>query len=243
MKIVGVIPARYSSSRLPGKPLADICGKPMLWWTYQSFMKANICECIYVATDNIEICNMCEKYSIPYVLTQVNHSTHLNRIYEVSRIIDSDLYVVVCGDEPLIESENIVKVLPPEYKNDDFIVRALMRNFSTPTEVIDPNNIKIVTRDDGSALFLSRSAVPYPFKTVGYNFKKIIGVECYSKNALDFYNSTEKGPVETIEDIVLLRFIEYHKQIYFTLVESISLSVDTNSDLEKIKKIIGKRNE
>ncbi len=243
MDIIAIIPARYQSSRLPGKPLKDICGKPMIWWVYNQVKKVTSFQDVIVATDNKLIINECSKYNIPTILTKDTHPTHIHRLQEVSDKINADLYVCVCGDEPLIKPEVIEKVIPNNTNNDDIMVSALMREFTEPTEVIDPGNIKITTNNDGICVGLSRSPIPFPYKTIQYKYKKIVGVECYNKKALDFFVSREAGCIEKIEDVTLLRFLENNIKMQFTLVETNALSVDTEKDLEKVKVIISRRGE
>lgn len=243
MKVIGVIPARYGSSRLPGKPLLDICGRPMVWWVYQQAKKVYELEDVFVATDDERIEAACNKLSIPVVMTAKDNPTHLNRIYEFSNIIQADLYTVICGDEPLIKSDVISSVIPKEtdYSGQKYIARALMRQFTEPAEVVDPGNIKIVTNLEGDCIYLSRSPIPFPYKTVLYKFKKIVGIECYNKNALDFFVHTSVGQLEKIEDIAILRFIEGKIGMHFTEVDTNALSVDTEKDLEKVRLIIGQQ--
>lgn len=243
MKTVGVIPARYQSSRLPGKPLADICGKPMVWWVYQQAKKVEALEEVYVATDDERIEKVCKELDIPVVMTSKDNPTHLNRIYEFSHVIDSDLYVVICGDEPLIKSEVIGAVIPDEMPDQKYVARALMREFTEPTEVVDPGNIKIAANANGDCLYLSRSPIPFPYKTVLYKFRKIVGIECYNKAALDFFVHAPVGDLERIEDIAILRFMEGRVGMHFTLVETNALSVDTEKDLEKVRLLIKQRLE
>ncbi len=239
MKIVGVIPARYSSSRLPGKPLVDICGKPMIWWVYNQAKKLNDLSEVIVATDDKRICDVCEELNIKYMLTSDKHRTHIERLHEVSEKIDADLYLCICGDEPLIKPEVIEKVIPTAM--EDITVSVLMREFTEPTEVIDPGNIKITTNAENICISLSRSPIPFPYKTIEYKYKKIVGVECYNKKALDFFASTQPGVIEKIEDITLLRFLENGIKMKFNLVETNALSVDTMKDLEKVRNILAKR--
>ena len=105
MKIIGVIPARYSSTRFPGKPLADICGKPMLWWVYQQVKKIEAFEQVICAIDDERIQKICEKFNMEYVMTKNNHPEHISRIHEVSEKIKADYYMCINGDEPLISQE------------------------------------------------------------------------------------------------------------------------------------------
>ena len=238
MRILGVIPARYSSSRLPGKPLADICGKPMIWWVYNQAIKVPDREVI-VATDDQRIVDACKTMDIPCMLTG-QHGTHVERIFEVSTKIDADYYISINGDEPLIDPDTIVKVFPKEAAEECY-VGGLMRPMDEPTEVIDPGNIKVVVDSEGFCLFLSRSPIPFPYKTILYKYYKLVGVECYNKFALKFMHDTPPSTIEKIEDVTLLRFIEHHLPVKYTLVDSFSLSVDTQRDLEKVRSIISER--
>ena len=111
MKVIGVIPARYKSSRLEGKPLKDICGKPMIWWVYNQVKNVRELSEIFVATDDIRIKNECDKYGVSVLMTRNNHPNHISRVQEVSDKIKADIYVCINGDEPLIDVDSIVKVI------------------------------------------------------------------------------------------------------------------------------------
>lgn len=237
MNIVGIIPARYKSSRFPGKPLADILGKPMIYWVYRRIAKIKEFKEVIVATDDERIKEVCESYGIRCIMTSDSHPTHVHRIQEVSKKIPADYYVVVCGDEPLIKEE-VVKAVFPTSIDSGIYVGGLCRYMTDPAEVIDPANIKIVTNNEGECILLSRAAVPFPYKTILFKYKKVVGVECYNKQALDFFVSTPKGPLETVEDVTLQRFLENKIHVKYRLVESNSLSVDTPRDLEKVKEIM-----
>lgn len=237
MKITAVIPARYKSSRFPGKPLADICGKPMIWWVYNRISQIKEFTEVVVATDDDRIKIVCESYGINCIITSDAHPTHVHRIHEVSDRIKTDYYVVVCGDEPLIKADVVKTVIPDDIESDIY-VGGLCRYMNDPAEVIDPANIKIVTNENDECILLSRSAVPFPYKTILFKYKKVVGVECYNKKALDFFVSTPKGFLETIEDVTLQRFLENKIHVKYKLVDSFSLSVDTPRDLEKVVNII-----
>lgn len=237
MRVVGIIPARYQSSRFPGKPLEDIFGKPMIQWVYEQACKVKEFEEIYVATDHKKIENECKIRNIPCIMTKDSHPTHVHRIHEVSETVCADYYVVICGDEPLI-SPDVIRAIMPPLQGGGIYVGGLCRYLSDPAEVIDPANIKVVTNCEDECILLSRAPVPFPYKTVMFKYKKVVGVECYNKAALDYFVSKEKGFLEAVEDVTLQRFLENKIHIKYRLVESESLSVDTPRDLEKVKTII-----
>lgn len=242
MNIVGIIPARYQSSRLPGKPLADICGKPMIWWVYQQAKKVIGLREIFVAADDKKVYDICEQLNIPYIETSSDHPSHVHRLLEVSEKKPADAYVCICGDEPLIEPEVIQAVIPCDDEVlDPIIVRGVYRELTSPTEALDPGNIKIIVDKEGRALALSRTPIPTPYKTIDFSYLKTIGIECFNKAALEFYVNTDKGYWETVEDIMMLRFIEHHIPVYFTKVNSTSLSVDTQRDLDHIRGLLHNR--
>lgn len=237
MKIVGVIPARYNSSRLPGKPLKDICGKPMIWWVYNQVKKVNEFTEIVVATDDVRISEVCQKENIPYCMTKDNHPNHIARVHEVSEQIKADIYICINGDEPLIQPEMIQKIIPKEENKDIYFIGAY-RKLTDPAETIDPANIKLALTETGRCVYMSRGMIPYPKGTLFVEYNKYVGIECFTKESLDFFVNTSMGILEKTEDIDHLRFIENGKPIYFMQVESDSISVDTPNDLEKVRKLI-----
>lgn len=240
MKIIGVIPARYKSTRFPGKPLADICGKPMIWWVYNQVKKANKINEVYVATDDVRIEEVCKEYSMPYVLTRSDHGTGTERLFEVAQKVDSDIYICINGDEPLIKPGIIEKIIPTSYDKDDIFVSNLMTIMTDPVEVVDNTNIKVVTDKNNNAIYMSRSPIPHPKSSLNFKYKKHVGVLAYNYKALEFFALTKRNTVENIEDINELRFIENGHRIKMIEVESESLSVDTPKDLEKVRMIIEK---
>jgi len=237
MKIIGVIPARFASTRFPGKPLADILGKPMIWWVYKRAKQVSEFDRVVVATDDKRIMAVCEELEIEAIMTSAGHQTHIHRLHEVSQKINSELYVCVCGDEPLTKPETIAKVIPQNH-HGDFVIRTLMREFSDPVEALDPSNIKVVVNAQNECLLLTRSMVPFPYKSVSYKFKKLVGIECYSQSALEFFVEQPAGFLEKIEDITMLRFIENHKPIQLIPISKYQLGVDTPKDLERVCEIM-----
>jgi len=238
MKIIAVIPARYKSSRFPGKPLADICGKPMIWWVYNQVKKVNEIDEVYVATDDQRIKSVCEDEGIACVMTRENHGSSTERVYEVAQKVDSDLYIVINGDEPLIDPEIIRAIIPKEKPSDKMYVANLMTMINKPSEVVDFTNIKVVVDCNSNALFMSRSPIPYPKASIDYDYYKHVGVLIYDKEALRFFAETPKGFNERIEDVNELRFIEHGIPLKMVEVDAHSLSVDTPKDLEHVKGVV-----
>lgn len=236
-KIVGIIPARYASTRFPGKPLVDIHGKPMVWWVYQQAKLVDAFDDVFVATDSEKIMDACKKCDIDALFTSSDHSTHINRLHEVSQKVKADLYACICGDEPLVKAETIAKVLPNEY-DGGFVVRSLIRHFDDPAEALDPSNIKVIANKNDECLLLTRSLAPFPYKSLSFKFKKLVGIECYSSTALEFFSSSPVGFLEKIEDIALLRFVENSKPIKFIMSEAHQLGVDTPKDLDRVRQIM-----
>ena len=241
MKIIAVIPARYSSSRFPGKPLADICGRPMIWWVYNQVKKVAEIDEVYVATDDQRIADVCSEHDIRYIMTSDKHGTSTERLNEVAHRIESDLYICINGDEPLIDPEIIRAIIPAEAPEGDFYVSNLMTAIHDPVEAVDFTNIKVVTDNDNNALFMSRSPVPYPKASLDYRYYKHVGVLIYSRSALEFFAQTPKGKNELVEDVNELRFIENGKKLRMVTVDAHSLSVDTPKDLERVRAVVAEK--
>lgn len=243
MKIIGVIPARYQSTRFPGKPLADICGKPMIWWVYNQVKMSKKISEVYVLTDDNRITEFCDKANIPYILTKNNHPDHISRVQEASTILDADCYVCINGDEPLIQAELIDEVIPDNMEVVEPVFYGATRKFSEAAKVIDPANIKLVLNTEQRCVYMSRMAIPFPKGSLSFEYNKYVGIECFNKKVLDYFVSIPMGKLEKIEDIDHLRFLESGIPLYFTEIESESISVDTPKDLEYVRNQIKKKIE
>lgn len=243
LKVIGVIPSRYGSTRFPAKPLSDICGKPMVWYVYQQALKAKGVSEVYVATDDQRIVDVCDKYSMNVIMTSDKHKTPNDRVHEVSTKIDADIYVCINGDEPLIEPEVIERALPEEKDIDDleYFYSNVITTISNPVEVVDPTNIKAVANAQGDAMWASRSPIPYPKGNMEFEYKKIVGVAAFSKKALQFYVDTPRSQVEFTEELDLYRFLENGKKVKLKEIECHTLSVDTPKDLEKVRAVMAEK--
>jgi len=241
MKIIGVIPARYKSSRFEGKPLADICGKPMIWWVYNQAIQVKDFEAVYVATDDNKIFDTCNELGVNAILTSEEHKTGTDRIGEVARNIEADLYVNIQGDEPLIEPDTILEAIKPFYNNKELQVSNLMTVIKDPVDVVNFTVPKVITNKDGIGIYLTRSAAPYPKGSLNFNYYKQVCVYGFTPEALEFYCSSPRGKIESIEDIEILRFIESGYKVQFIEVDSDTVAVDTPNDLEKVREIMRRK--
>lgn len=238
MKIIGIIPSRYASTRFPGKGIADICGKPMLWWVYQSMKFAKGIDEVYVATDNKIICDELDKWNIPWIMTSESCPTHLERLYEVSTKIDADFYINVNGDEPLMGTKCVEDLVPQNIDpNESYFANGMMI-LKDPIDAFDSSKIKIATDMLGYGMYMARSPIPFPKGRSNYTLKKFVGVQCFTKKALEFVNKTPRGYLESIEDIDEFRFLENGHKVKFILTDANTLSVDTQKDLLKVREII-----
>lgn len=242
MNILGVIPARFKSTRFPGKPLVDISGKPMIWWVYQHCVDSNVFSDIVVATDDERILRSCNENNIKAILTSENNETGMDRMGEVSLSINADIYVDIQGDEPLLEPDTIANAVIPLIENPSIQVSNLMTRITNPSDIINSTIPKVVTCSDGRCVFLSRSPIPYPKGSLKIPYYKQVCVYGVTPAALhQFYNYGKKfgkAPLEQIEDIELLRYIELNIPIHFIEVNSHTIAVDTPKDLDKVRSIM-----
>lgn len=242
MKIIGVIPARYKSSRFPGKPLADICGKPLIWWVYRQAAKVSDLSKVYVATDDRRIKDACDALDIPVVMTSGKHKTGTDRVGEVARKISADLYVNIQGDEPLLDPATIKAAIAPFTKGRRAAaVTNLMAEIRRPTEVLSSTVPKVVVNGRQEAVFLSRCPIPYPKNPDGAKYYKQVCVYGFTRDALRSFCSLPRGVAESAEDIELLRFIEHGIPVRMVEVYKDTVAVDTPSDLEIVRKILSKK--
>lgn len=242
MKITGIIPARYGSTRFPGKPLALLNGRPMLLHVFEHTSEARLLTEVYVATESLKIKEACESLSIPCLMTEPGHENPTSRLWEAAQSLPSDLYVMIGGDEPLLTGKDIDLVIQAfldrmEQEAGLFVANA-MAPVPSPAEAMDTANIKVVCGEDGRGLYTSRIPIPYPKGELNFTYRKFASIGVYTRNTLDFFIDTPKGPLEAIEECDLLRFLEHNVPVYFTDTGHPSLSVDTKKDLRQVSLMI-----
>jgi 3-deoxy-manno-octulosonate cytidylyltransferase (CMP-KDO synthetase) len=236
MKIIGVIPARYKSSRFPGKPLQDICGKLMIERVYLQARQVAEFEQVYVATDDDRIYKACIERTVPCIMTSVKHKTGTDRVGEVAEKIPADLYVNIQGDEPLIEPETIRAAITPFLENPHTPIQVtnLMTRIHDPVDLINVTVPKVIASRNGRGIYLTRTAAPFPKGSINAKYYKQVCVYGFRPDALRFYCKSPRGIVESVEDIEILRFVEAGYHVQYIEVNSESIAVDTPNDLERV---------
>ena len=243
MKTIAVIPARYQSSRMPGKPLADILGRPMIWWVWREAKKCPALSGVVVATDDERIADACKAYGMHYCMTSPDHDTPTGRIWEVSTKLEADLYLQVMGDEPLINAAAFDLILPKTLPQDPYYVAVLTNVMEHPADVVDFSNQKVVTNAAREILMISRSPIPYPKGTLDFEYEKVTGIQLYSRRALAFYHDTPKSLLEKAEENDMMRFVENGHKVHAITSPYKTVSVDTPKDLALVSRILQERGE
>lgn len=241
MKIIAVIPARYQSSRYPGKPLADICGKPMVWWVYSQAKKILEIDEVYVATDDERIKEICDKFDMKVIMTNNNHTNGTERVAEVASKIDADIYVTLQGDEPLVEPKNVGILIRSILDDESVLCATLKTEFKNPVDVVNSTTPKVVTDLKNNILLISRSPIPYPKESLSYKYYKPTGQYAFRPETLKLYSELGLGNIEKIEGIELIRLLENGIKIRITEVESDTIAVDTPKDLERVIEYLKKK--
>lgn len=238
MKFLGVIPSRYASTRLEGKPLKDICGHTMIEWVYKRTRLSDLDE-VVVATDDERIFKEVKKFGGKAVLTRKDHENGTSRIAEVcEKYKDYDVIVNVQGDEPLIEPEMINSIIE-SFKNDDTISMSTLKyKIDTLEEIENPNYVKVITDNNGYALYFSRSVIPYPRKMDIKNYYKHVGIYGYKREFVVKYAKMEPTPLEKSESLEQLRALENGYRIKVMETPYKIIGVDTQEELEKVREHI-----
>ena len=242
MKTVGIIPARYHSTRLEGKPLMDIHGKSMIQRVYENVMKADVLDEVLVATDEQRILDAVERFGGKAVMTSSEHTTGTDRIAEVAKNLDVQVVINIQGDEPFITPTMIDEVATPLLDDQDIPMCTLMHQI-TEEDFQNPNVVKVVTDSSGFALYFSRSLIPYPRHADGHRAFEHIGIYGYQKAFLLKLTVLPPTPLEKTEALEQLRVIEKGfkiKVIETAAKDYIPLSIDTQEDLERARTLISR---
>ncbi|RLB01814.1 MAG: 3-deoxy-manno-octulosonate cytidylyltransferase [Deltaproteobacteria bacterium] len=246
MKVFGIIPARYASSRLPGKPLRLICGKPMVLRVYERALKAQCWNQLVVATDDQRIKEVIENAGGIALITSRDHSSGTDRIAEACDLLkldDNDLVVNIQGDEPLLPYKSIKAMVHTFKTGINASMGTLAYKATDYEEFNNANVVKVVTDRDGNALYFSRAPIPHTRETStdGISFLKHLGFYIYPVRFLKVFTQLPQGHLENLEKLEQLRALENGYKIKVIISEVDSYGVDTEDDLARVEKIILER--
>lgn len=233
-----VIPARFKSSRFPGKPLADLCGKSLLQHVWEKCVSAVGKQNVVIATEDERIQTHCDEHKMNVVMTSSSCLTGTDRICEVAQKIERDIYVNVQGDEPLIAPEDIQKILKIALTKPESIING-MCEISNESDFRSPNVPKVVTSDNSELLYMSRAAIPTGKLNEFIKAKRQVCIYSFPRDALlSFGEKKEKSCNENVEDIEILRFLDMGHSVLMVEVNGSPVAVDTEEDLDRAKKIL-----
>ncbi|CAM3954863.1 3-deoxy-manno-octulosonate cytidylyltransferase [Mesobacillus thioparans] len=241
MRALGIIPARYGSTRFPGKPLALINHVPMIVRVYKQVKRSTLLDEVIVATDHIEIKRVVEEAGGKAFLTQKDHETGSDRIAEVAEAFDCDFVVNIQGDEPLIDATLIDDIINKAQAHPQSVISA-MTKIEDRASIDDPNNVKVVSNEEGKALYFSRSPIPYNRQGSKVNYYKHIGIYGYPKSILLQFIKWKPSTLETIEVLEQLRLMENNIPIHLVETNQQLIGVDNPDDIQKVEKLLEAQN-
>lgn len=243
-KAIVVIPARYSSTRFPGKPIAEILGRPLIWWVWKAAKKSRLKDDVIIATDDGRIKEIVERFGGVAMLTLKEHPSGTDRVAEVASLIEGDFFINVQGDEPLIDPIWIDLLINALIKKEAPIV-TLATEKNIAEEWFSPNIVKVVTDKKGFALYFSRATIPYfhPSRRAKLSFLKHVGIYGYDKKTLLRFVTLKKGILEEREGLEQLRALEEGIPIKVIRVKGEIQAVDTPDDIKKVEILLKNRNK
>ena len=238
-RILGVIPARLASTRLPRKVLREIAGKPLLAWVVEAARACPQLSQVLVATDSEEVADLCRKLNVSVELTSPEFASGTDRLHAVAQQHDADIYVNIQGDEPLLRPDHIAALLRPFAHIHVSVTTLKVR--CTPENIDNPNAVKVVTAADGRALYFSRATIPYDRDGASPTYWKHIGLYAYRKAALNLFPTLPISTLEQTERLEQLRFLENGVDLYVepTIIDTIG--VDTEADLRLVEQLLLER--
>ena len=239
LRIAGVIPARLSSTRLSRKVLRVIVGRPMVEWVWRAAVDSGLMDPVVVATDSEEVAAVCRERGIPVVMTSADCASGSDRVREVAREMDADIYVNIQGDEPTLTAEFFPPLLGL-FERAEVEVGTLA--VPCPAEEIaDPNAVKVVTALDGRALYFSRATIPFERDQAGFGgYRKHLGIYAYRKAALERFAALTPSPLERTERLEQLRLLENGIAVYVAEAPGDTIGVDTEVDLARAEKVLNR---
>ncbi|MDO8603312.1 MAG: 3-deoxy-manno-octulosonate cytidylyltransferase [Candidatus Omnitrophota bacterium] len=243
MEAVGIIPARFGSTRFEGKLLADFCGKPVIQHTWENAKKSKSIDDLIVATDDKRIYNVAKGFGANVVYTSIAHKSGSDRLTEVAASIDAKIIVNIQADEPLLVPSMIDDVAGAILKDKTLVMATLCHKIDNAAQIQDPNVVKVVFDRNGLALYFSRSPIPYERmgsddKLQIIDYYKHIGIYAYAKDFLFTFKSLPQSRLEKTEKLEQLRVLENGYKIKVIETKFDTIGIDTPEDLERAIEII-----
>lgn len=241
-QIAIIIPARYGSSRLEGKPLLQACGKPIIQWVWEKARKCNNIDRVIIATDDERIYNACKGFGAEVEMTSTEHKSGSDRIAEVAQRHPEISYIInLQGDEPLIEPANIELVRKGIVDDDNADISTLVREIDDEDEINNPNLVKCVFDNNGYAMYFSRSKIPFERNITDdkkWTFYGHLGIYGYKKEALFRMTQLPQSSYEMSEKLEQLRALQNGMKIRVAVVDNVPVGIDTIEDFEKFKSLV-----
>jgi 3-deoxy-manno-octulosonate cytidylyltransferase (CMP-KDO synthetase) len=240
VRIAGVIPARLGSTRLTRKVLREIAGRPMVEWVWRAAKDSGLMDPLLIATDSEEVAAMCRERRLPFAMTSPQCASGTDRVREVARQVDADIYVNIQGDEPTLTPEFFPPLLAlferPEVEVATLAVRC------PEADISNPNAVKVVTALNGRALYFSRAAIPFDRDGAGFTgYRKHLGIYAYRKAALERFAALPPSWMEQVERLEQLRLLDNGIDIHVAAAPQDTVGVDTEDDLQRAEAVLGQR--
>ncbi len=243
--VVCIIPSRYESSRFPGKPLADLCGKPMIQHVYERVAKAKAVPYVAVATDDERIFTAVKKFGGNAIMTATTHRSGTDRIAEAVRTLNlpADAIIVnIQGDQPIFEPVQVDEVIHPLVDDSSIYMSTLIYKIVLAEEITHPHAVKVAFDNAGFALYFSRATIPYVRnKSLQADYYKHHGIYAYRNDFLDVFTKLPEGTLERLEALEQLRALEYGYKIKVVITPHDSVEVDNEQELERVRRILTER--
>lgn len=240
--IVCIIPSRYESSRFPGKPLADLLGKPMIQHVYERVARAKAVPYVAVATDDQRIFDAVKKFDGNVVMTAPTHRSGTDRISEAIKSLNlsADAIVVnIQGDQPIFEPVQVDEVIAPLMADPEAVMSTLVYRIVRNEEISHPNAVKVVMDSENNALYFSRATIPYVRdRKLTADYYKHHGIYAYRRDFLDTFTRLPEGQLEKLEALEQLRALEYGYKIKCVITPHDSVEVDTREELDRVRRIL-----
>ena len=244
VKVLAIIPARYASTRLPGKPLASIAGRPMVQHVVERVRQAARVARVVVATDDERVKKAVEEFGGEAVLTRRDHRSGTDRVAEIAAHLEADIYVDIQGDEPLVDPATIDAIVDEMVDDDTIQIATPCTAITQANDVMDPNIVKVVRDFDGNCLYFSRAPIPWVRDNkaaAAPHHWKHVGLYGFRREALLEYPTLPPGELEAVEQLEQLRWLENGFHIRAVETDYDAISVDVPADIQRVEKILQER--